>query len=106
MNDGEPKPVRSAWKGTWKGAQQSGDMRCTLTFHPSGKVQGAGADRIGAFRIDGTLTGDAIAFTKRYGQHFVEYEGALDQAAGTMRGTWTIGLSQVIERGTFSLKRV
>ena len=106
MNEAEPTPVRSAWKGAWRGEQQSGDMRCTLTFHPSGKVQGAGADRHGAFRIDGALTGDAIAFTKRYGQHFVDYTGTLDQAAGTMRGTWTIGIARVTERGTFSLKRV
>ncbi len=101
----EPKPRRSAWKGVWKGASQSGEMRCTLTFHPGGRVQGAGADRLGAYRIDGKLDGDAITFIKRYGQHFVDYAGTLDEVAGAMRGTWSIGVQRVVESGTFTLTR-
>jgi hypothetical protein len=104
--DTDPKPRRSAWKGTWKGAQQSGEMRCTLTFHPGGKVLGAGADRLGAYRIEGRLDGDAITFIKQYAQHFVDYAGTLDEAAGTMRGAWSIGVTRVTESGTFLLKRV
>jgi hypothetical protein len=102
----EPTPLRSAWKGVWKGAQQSGEMRCTLTFHPSGRVQGAGADRLGAYRIDGKLDGRTITFIKRYAQHFVDYAGTLDEAAVTMRGTWSVGMPRVLETGTFTLTRV
>ncbi len=102
-----PAETRSAWSGRWKSADRSGDMRCTLTFvHATGRLLGSGADRHGAFRIDGTFTADRVSFLKRYGAHHqVAYEGAYDPAAGTMRGTWFYGVPKPVDEGTFTLQR-
>jgi len=60
-----------------------------------GRIEGSGADIIGAFTFSGRMADDGrVAMQKQYvGQHSVDYYGTYD-GEGVMSGEWRISFSR------------
>ena len=92
------------WLGYWDqqgvGRQEMHDL--TLTFE-SGRVEGAGWDCVGKFRLEGEIDPTRevpVYLVKRYlDRHIVVYVGQHD-GEGTIFGSWTLEL----DRGSFALR--
>ncbi|KAI0665852.1 hypothetical protein C8Q78DRAFT_1083428 [Trametes maxima] len=107
VGEGEPGPaIIGHWGGTYtygNDASNDGLVSFTISDHsPDGIIYGHGKDAWGPFSIQGSLSGDQIAFLKTYavlqngGKVIWYYEGKVYDSMDTMDGSW--GLPPSLEK--------
>jgi hypothetical protein len=81
-------------------------MRNLALRFRDGRVNGQGADCVGAFTLDGRydVSNGRVTIHKRYiGAHFVAYNGQNDDDGRWIWGVWTLRDATGIDRGGFHI---
>ena len=66
----------SAWVGYYEQSGKKTEMFFRQMTIQSGRIRGSGADPIGEFTINGTVSSRHVKFVKQYrGKHSVDYDG-------------------------------
>ena len=76
-----------------------------LQFNEDGKVTGTGGDTLGAFHIEGTVSGQTIKYQQQYtaNGNVAHYEGRLNEEMTEMSGDW--GMNAGDKDGKFELRK-
>jgi len=106
--------LASKWEGYYAQWDENHDMVFeTLFIGDTAAVVGEGTDGVGAFKLEGTRTGDDVVFEKRYhdiDHYHVVYTGELTVQDTVVNGTWQIWNGDVAsdvstESGAFQLTK-
>ena len=86
MND---ETSNQRWRGWWEEPPRCLKQHMSLNLSVGIGITGSGEDYVGPFRIQGSVNGQVVSFTKRYATHLVQYEGVM-VSNKVIRGTWVI----------------
>ena len=78
----------------------------SLTIKEDGKVLGNGGDALGAFQIEGSMSGNVITYQQKYTSNgnVAHYQGKLNEDHSEMTGEW--GMNAGDKDGKFELRKV